>query len=607
MVRICRPCLAATVLLLGMTAAAVPELPKVWMSFSKAVNGENFEACAADCKAHGVDVVEAPRSHAVEDYRLALMACRKLGLKMFTSIRDASRSDDSPDAHGPYEPAVMIGGVYKGLAVDRNLFSFVAAKHEIVLEPPVYSVGQPYLKAPHYIARGDGHYFDGYVPTGRAEVIVPERPFDGKQHLKVVSAAVEIVPSDTKVEKDTAARLVPTESLRRRILVKLTFDLTGLDACLLDKVGLAVYWQMATEGAAYDPRRGAYSMFSPVTRRRERDFATEEIALWKEANGGTFPSDVVIAARLGDESFYVSGWCGSDGRVNFPTWDCSESACAAFAKACPELAYPRVWGHPEVYGREAPAKFLYLFHRAAAEYLKEAAGEFRRVGVKVFRNTTRAFVWSPVNEHDGTGQELLADALDFLHLDPYPVGKKGYDQDRIPSDLAYFDGLSRRFSKPVIVWMQAHAFKAVGLTDSSSEDIRRMYDQVSRWNPASIMWLGYCPKGEMMTFPVKNPGAWEAAKEVHEKFHRSVREITCRPDTAVWRDYASRAEAAGFGDSDDERLGRRLHDWSAKEGGRYDVFEISPFLNAAERARIDRELSVYREVIRPESASRKGK
>lgn len=572
-------------------------LPKVWMSYSQAVKQDNFEMCAADCKAHGVDVVEAPRSHKVGECRVALDVCRRLGLKMFTSIRDASRSDAKPDARGAFEPAVMIGGVYRGKAIDRNLFSFAAKRHEIVLEPPVYAAHQPYLRSPHYIARGDGHYYDGYVPTGRAEIVVPERLFDGRQHLKIIPAKVELAQRDVPVENDTATKLTMTDSIRNRKLVKLSFDLTGLKGCRLDKVGIAVYWRMATEGLEFNSMRGAYSMFAPTTRERERDFAREEIALWEKANGGTFPADVVIAARLGDESFYINGWSGDNRQVNFPIWDCAPSALCAFQERCPGLAFPRTWGAPEVYGCESAAKFLFLFHRAAADFLRGAAEEFHRVGVKVFRNTTRAHVWSYVNDHDGTGQELLAGVLDYLHCDPYPRGPKGYDDRRIPFDLSYFGGLSRRFGKPVIVWMQAHEFQAVGLTHSSADDVWRMYGQVVQQAPDAIMWLGYCPKGGA-TFPVKNPGAWEAAKKVHKNFHQSVVRTSDRVGLAVDRDYENRARSLGFGTSADERLGQRLCDLSANGGGRYDIFETSPFLSETDRAKLDFELSAYREVAR---------
>lgn len=145
---------------------------------------------AADCAAHGVQVVE---SHGGDAKLLAaqLAICRKYGLKMFFGIEDASKTDRNAKSSGLYELAVMSGGCYRGLAIDRNLFSFTPGRHEIIIEPPVYSRDQAYAKHPHYYMLGDGHYFGGYVPTGKAEVIVPERLFDGRQHLRILPAKVE--------------------------------------------------------------------------------------------------------------------------------------------------------------------------------------------------------------------------------------------------------------------------------------------------------------------------------------------------------------------------------------------------------------------------------
>ena len=169
-------CAWAVALVLGTAAetAAPHTFPRVWTSVSGCRTVEEFERMAADCAAHGVQVV---KSHGGDAKLLAaqLAICRKYGLKMFFGIEDASKTDRNAKSSGLYELAVMSGGCYRGLAIDRNLFSFTPGRHEIIIEPPVYSRNQAYAKHPHYYMLGDGHYFGGYVPTGKAEVVVPER------------------------------------------------------------------------------------------------------------------------------------------------------------------------------------------------------------------------------------------------------------------------------------------------------------------------------------------------------------------------------------------------------------------------------------------------
>lgn len=127
----------------------------------------------------------------------------------------------------------MIGGVYQGRAIDRHVFAFAPQRHEIVIEPPVYKQGYAY-------ARGSGstgepeqtepiaHYFPDMGAPARAEVIVPLRAFDGRQHLQIIPAAVAEAPPGAKPENDSITGLPDTTETRNRKLYQLRFDLTGL-------------------------------------------------------------------------------------------------------------------------------------------------------------------------------------------------------------------------------------------------------------------------------------------------------------------------------------------------------------------------------------------
>ena len=466
-------------------------LPKVWTSCHglPVTNATELASALDDLKSHGVDVFEASEWWTDKDRARVLQACREKGLKLFTAVSDATRS--FAQARNA-ELAVMIGGAYQGKAIDRHLYSFSAGKHSIVVEPPVYSVRQCYLKFPHYMMMGDGHYFGLYVPTGRAEIVVPEKLYDGTQHLRIIPAAVRRAPKGAVPENDTAAKCEKTKWIENRYLVQLDFDLSGCENCLLDKVGIAVYWHMDVFSFDFKPHRGCYSAFSGRVRGKQAQNAKDEIAAWEKADGGKFPSDVVIAARIGDEVFNHTGMLDPNGVVSLPLWGFSESGREAIEKAMkPGETYPRTFGFPEIYGPEAAARYLETYHRACAKTAKCAVDVFHEVGVKCFRNTTRGNAWYYGNDHDGTGQEMLAQVFDYLHLDPYPVRGDTYAQWGIPTDLQYMKGLSRRYGKPIINWMQAHAFGSGGLTHPSPEQIRRMYGQVKAINPEAIMWLGY--------------------------------------------------------------------------------------------------------------------
>ncbi|HRU71600.1 MAG TPA: hypothetical protein P5111_11015 [Kiritimatiellia bacterium] len=576
------------------------ELPRVWISTSgiNDLNIAELPSMADDLKAHGIDVFEARGNWSRESREFALKVCREKGLKLFVGVSDASRNfNQARNA----ELAVMIGGAYRGKAIDRTLYSFAPGRHSIIVEPPVYSVGQCYGKFPHYMMMGDGHYYGLYVPTGRAEIIVPEKLYDGAQHLRIIPAAVRRAPKGARPEIDTAAKCEKTKWIENRYLVQVDFDLTGCDDCLLDKVGIAVYWHMDVFDFEFKPERGCYSVFSKRIRGKQAQNAKDLIEAWAEAAGGTFPSDVIIAARIGDEVFNHTGMLDTHGVVSLPLWGFSEPGRIAIEQAMkPGETYPRTFGYPEIYGAEASARYLATYHRACADTVKAAVDVFHTVGVKGFRNTTRGGCWAYQNDHDGTGQEMLAQVLDYLHLDPYPVAGDRYNEGCIPFDLQYMKGLSRRYNKPIINWMQAHAFGSGGLTHPTPEQIDRMYAQVREIRPDAIMWLGYGwdKKITHCTFPWQRPDSWDRAKACHADFHQLAPDPLKRADIAVVRTYLDRAAVTGRGDRTlrDRALEAEVRQL-VKAGTPYDIFEVPPDLSDDARRRLRDELVLYTTII----------
>ena len=587
--------------------------PRTWTSFQWA---GDVEGQVTDIAAHGVEVVEAPPWNA-DVCRQALKIWRKHGLKAFTYAIDYSEDSHAALAGKSYELAQAIGGAYRGRAIDRNLFAFTPEKHDIVIEPPVYSCRQPYGSG----TSRSGHYFSDRVPV-RAEVIVPLKPYDGQQHLKIIPCEMSLVSgrdgggavatrtgegAAPAVENDTVtAAMRGTREIENRRLVRLRFDLTPYKDAMLDKVGLAVYWTSDREGDSWKKGRAQMSVFSPHTVTAAVAGVTFRLQNWVNGNGGTFPSDVVIAMRLGDEGFNVTGWLDCPA-ASYPLYDYSDSALAAFRRLVPTgLEPPRTWGFPEIYGADAYGAFLYNYHKGCADLTRAAVSAAHRIapGIKVFRNTTRADVWCYGNDHDGSGQELLADALDILHLDPYPVSTR-YSDVTIPFDMGYFSGLARRFGKPLLPWMQAHAYAPCGLKHVTPEQIERMWNQHKAFAPDGIMWLAYGAKVKDYTFPNGNPASWEKAGEIHRAFRSGPPLTRPKATLAVLRPYTTRALVCD-GDNwsvknpADALLREYVRTWSVDCGRAYDVFEIPPFESAEAKARRDAELKRYERIVSTE-------
>ncbi|MGN0833971.1 MAG: hypothetical protein ACI4RD_10045 [Kiritimatiellia bacterium] len=588
-------------------AAEAGAWPKIWTSFNW---GGNLEAQFADMASHGIEVVEVPVwNEAV--CRQALALCRAHGLKAY-GFTDEPSCSSRPALRGkPYACAEYVGGCFRGRAIDRTLYAFSPEPQDILVEPPVYASGQPYTRRTAdsngtvRVTR-HGHYFSQSRPV-RAEVIVPLKLYDGAQHLEIIPVAIEPPAPGQALENDTATgAMCASAEVARRRLVRLRFDLTPYAGARLDQVGIAVYWSSDPASAAWRNGRGQMSVFAPATRAEAVHTVSFRLRRWRDANGGTFPSDVFVALRFGDECFNVTGWLDSPA-ASYPLFDYSADARAAFAGLAPAgVEMPRTWGYPEVYGAEAYGLFLYNYHRAAAELSAAAVAAAREIapGVKVFRNTTRGEVWSYCNDHDGSGQELLAGVFDFIHGDPYPV-RNGYNAETIPFDMGYLAGLARRYGKPLVPWVQAHAYSPCGLGHVTSGQLERMWRQHAAFAPAAIIYLGY-GRGERAhcayTFPDGNPASWEKAAELHRAFRAAPSAVAGRARLAVVRPYTVRALACDTGEGAvrnpaDALLAAFVRAWSVDHGQAYDVFEVPPVETPAARAARAAALAGYAYVV----------
>ncbi len=576
----------------GQPKPGEPEWPIIWTSYGP-VN--SLEKDLQDLVNHGVQCVSMSAKD-VEDARLKLQLARKLGIKYDIQIGShlTVNVDDIKKAGLEAEPAIMLGGVYKGKAIDRHVYSFEPGPQKIIIEPPVYN--QKFAYKGRISDEPVGHYFAEIDNPLCAEIVIPLKEYDGKQHLAIIPAAIRIISDPSKIDDDSVLDEMPgSYETRDRSLYELSFDLTGLGNALLNKVGIAVYWQYQGSEEWYMFSAPPASQCHVNSHKAVREIVRDKLNPWIEANGGKFPDDVIVAGRFGDECFYITGHLREHTpSVNYPLWDFSATALHQFKAAAGDIEHPRTWGFPEIYGEDAYAWFLYQLHKSCAGIVSTVKDEVDKVAPEllIYRNTARDGVFTKQNDHDGSGPELLTQVFDIVHLDPYPVTDKGY-LSLIPRDMSYYAGLARRYQKPLIPWMQAHSYAPTGLVHVNSNEVRKMIEE--QWDQGfdAIKWLGYSSNH---TFPNQRPDAWKTAGNIHKEL---IENMPPKPEVklAVIRSYKAWAVSSQMDgqvrNPADWLMQQVLEVWAVKYGMAYDVFEIAPELSGSEKIKLNSDLKNY--------------
>ena len=571
-------------------------LPVAWATYKKV---DTYEKDFADLKAHGVGLINMSARDTAEA-REKLRLARKWGMKYHIGLAEITESAGSVREAGlqPVD-ALMIGGVYQGKAIDRHLFQFTAGKNRIIIEPPVYNKGFAYTAnsgSTGSAGKGEpiGHYYPDMPDPVKAEIIVPLRKFDGKQHLKIIKAEISVAPPGSSPDFDSVTPdMAASSETAGRKLYQVSFDLTGLDRALLSQVGVAIYWPYRGTNKYWIFSRGNVSAAAASTQLALQKSIHKELTKWKDANNGTFPLDVVVAARVGDECFYITGHSQAKGAaaVSYPLWEYSEPTIQAFHKQAGNAEYPRTWGFPDIYGEKVYSWWLYNFHEQTANLIGLVHNEIAKTapGLKLFRNTTRMGIFDFSNNFDGSGQELLTRNLDIVHLDPYPVAGGGYSE-AIPRDMSYCSGLARRYNRLLIPWMQAHVYGQ--LQHVTPEQVDRMAQEQWDQGVDGIIWLGY---GD--TFPLVRPDSWERAAAFHQKLATA---LPPRPKArlAVLRSYNAMALASLWENGQirnpaDWLLQQFLEVWAVQQKKPYDVFELPPDLSPAQQQALKTDLKRY--------------
>jgi len=181
-----------------------------------------------------------------------------------------------------------------------------------------------------------------------------KRPYDGRRHLTIIPADTQPVDADG---------------------YEMAFDLTGVKGDL-DNTMLAVYSPM--RGPIFEqPQATSYfgnsaSPHSPSPTQAFRAEVQHEVSRWTQANGGTFP-DEVVRIRLGDEEFLETVPNGPT-RVDqsMPLWDYAEDGISAFRRLNAHDEYPRHWTYRDAFAENAYADWMRALHRACADLLRVA-------------------------------------------------------------------------------------------------------------------------------------------------------------------------------------------------------------------------------------------
>ena len=578
-------------LLLALCAKAQEAFPRVWCTYFQT---NDFEGDIKDMKAHGVNGIEWERLGDKEKVHQQLLVLRKYGMKAIISGGSMSKWPGGVIRHCGAEsvvPALCIAGSYRGLALERNLFEFEARPQKIVIEPPRLNKNQYWT----------------WMRLVKAEVVVPLKEFDGEQHLKIVPATFCVAPEGAKLEIDSADGHDEKQKASRT-LYELSFDLTGLDNALLNKVGIAAYWERISE----DGKSGCVSVFAESTGIALEKAFEANVQYWTECCKGEFPTDVIKGMRTGDEVFAHTGPASSSKADNYLVWDFSAPAIEAFRKMTGKaMEYPRTLGHPEIYGEEACGAWMYNWHKGCAALVRRAVRKTHEMfpDMVCLRNTTRGDTLCFENDYDGTGQELLMRELDVAHFDPYPCATNGeYWAWFIAEDAEYLNGLARRYgNKPVIPWLQAH--RHVISTHPTAEQIDRMLEQHWQAGFDGFVWYGYSQSlnkvaGCYLTVPKYDPACWEKIGQWNKRVQNEL-PPKHQASIAVVRPYTKRAicvrDKDGIRNPADYNLRMKMREL-AMSGQHFDVFEVPPVSCESDEARNMRaeELKKYKVVIYPD-------
>lgn len=341
-----------------------PDWPTGWVSGISCL--DSLESLIPRLKQSGIGCIGIPAKKAAGREKEILHLCKKSNIKIFLEVDDTSSYANKCTGERTYPvPALMIGGVFQGRAIDRNVFQFQPKKQKIRIESPLL-----------YSRSRSAETSTSVCSPVRAEVVVPLALFDGCQHLFILPA--EITSTNEK-QQSTDTNITRSFDI--------TFDLSGLEGALLDKIGLAVYWTMNIDS---DQRLLPTSADSRWQQERYRH-VRNTLASWKQGRRHLFPIETIPAIQIKHLNHYFIGQ-NQYASTSIPLWDYSGPAVEIFYHKTSGLEYPRTWGVPEIYGAEAYRNWTDTFFEINAKQIQMIQNAADSI-------VTGLLVLHPVNVH----------------------------------------------------------------------------------------------------------------------------------------------------------------------------------------------------------------
>jgi hypothetical protein len=160
--------------------------------------------------------------------------------------------------------------------------------------------------------------------------------------------------------------------------------------------------------------------------------------------------------------------------------------------------------------------------------------------------------------------------------------------------MSYCAGLTRRYNRLLIPWMQAHIYSL--LQHVTPEQVDRMAQEQWDQGVDGIIWLGY---GD--TYPNVRPDSWERAAAFHQKLANSFPPKP-KAKMAVLRSYKAMSMVSFWEDGQirnpaDWMLQQFLEVWAVKQNKPYDVFELPPDLTPAQQKTLLNDLKKYPYIV----------
>lgn len=418
-----------------------------------------------------------------------ISASRRTGIKVAVPLRDITENGRTwlNSTQLTYaNSAILIGGQYNSLALDRFIFSFTNTNQSVLIEKPRYHITPGFAYDTQNVT---------YFPVDqmvKCEYVVLNGGYSNnlRQNLS-------IIPCQSYTQYNST-------------MWNVTFDLTMFPAGQNSTIAFAPYWNSTQ----------FLSLYNNGTAQILRDDIDIKVSQWTTANGGTFPSDVVAYFKYGDEDFYTTSTeARTQNGVSMGLFDYSNETIQQFNLLNGVDEYPRATAiNPSTnipyiywYGSKAHEDWLNIYHIGTANLISVAQDEIANLGLNVslYRIITRSGMNNPTdpifNKYGGVGYTKHMNELNITAIDPYPYFNSGYTPTYVMTDGSYLQGITAHNNKSGQIYLQSQYAPYVGLANPTPNIIGLNYIQALLSDIDSVQWFDYDNRGfnglSQSTFP----------------------------------------------------------------------------------------------------------